>query len=229
MLEEVVVNCWEVRWIWQMRQSFVAQFVQSLKDWLYNVLSQRRIGPILLTSASFRSWRFWSISLICWACFSDVMASQDSESCSGSDRQQTANSDHDPAFGASLSLGSALSFFSVQPQQWQAGHYRLSCKIQFSSHITIQLRNGSLLLHRIGEVQFSSVAQFSVQLPATPWTAAHQASLSITNTWSLPKLMSIESVMPSNHLILCCPLLLLPSIFPNMRVFSNVKIREDET
>ena len=55
----------------------------------------------------------------------------------------------------------------------------------------------------------------------TPRTAAHQASLSITNSWSLPKLMSIESVMPSNHLILCCPLLLLPSIFPSITVFSN--------
>ena len=55
----------------------------------------------------------------------------------------------------------------------------------------------------------------------TPWTAAHQASLSITNSWSLLKLMSIESVMSSNHLILCCPLRLLPSIFPSFRVFSN--------
>ena len=60
-----------------------------------------------------------------------------------------------------------------------------------------------------------------VQLPSTPWTTAHQASLSITNSWSLRKLMSIESVMPSSHLILCHPLLLLPSIFPSMRVFSN--------
>jgi len=60
-----------------------------------------------------------------------------------------------------------------------------------------------------------------VQLFATPWTAACEASLSITNSQSLPKLMSIESVMPSNHLILCCPLLLLPSIFPKIRVFSN--------
>ena len=60
-----------------------------------------------------------------------------------------------------------------------------------------------------------------VQLFVTPWTAAHQASLSITNSWSLCKLMSIESVMPSNHLILCRPLLLLPSIFPSIRVFSN--------
>ena len=55
----------------------------------------------------------------------------------------------------------------------------------------------------------------------TSWTAAHQASLSITNSWSLLKLMSIESVMPSNHLILCRPLLLPPSIFPIIRVFSN--------
>src|SRR5574340_712478 len=68
----------------------------------------------------------------------------------------------------------------------------------------------------------SSVQSLShVQLFATPWTAARQASLSITNSWSLPKLMSIESVMPSNHLILCRPLLLLPSIFPSIRVFSN--------
>ena len=64
--------------------------------------------------------------------------------------------------------------------------------------------------------------QFScVQLFATPWTIACQASLSITNCWSLPKLLSIESVMPFNHLILCCPLFLLPSIFPSIRVFSN--------
>ena len=60
-----------------------------------------------------------------------------------------------------------------------------------------------------------------VQFFVTPWTAARQASLSITNSQSLPKLMSIESVMPSNHLILCHPLLLLPSIFPSIRVFSN--------
>ena len=60
-----------------------------------------------------------------------------------------------------------------------------------------------------------------VQLFATPWTAARQASLSLTVSWSSPKFMSIKSVMPSNHLILCCPLLLLPSIFPSIRVFSN--------
>ena len=71
-------------------------------------------------------------------------------------------------------------------------------------------------------VQFSSVQSLShVQLCATPWTAAHKASLSITNSWSLLKPMSIESVMPSNHLILCHPLLLPPSIFPSIRVFPN--------
>ena len=58
----------------------------------------------------------------------------------------------------------------------------------------------------------------------TPWTAAHQASLSITNSWSLLKLMSIKSVMPSKHLILCRPPLLLPSIFPSIRVFSNESV-----
>ena len=63
-----------------------------------------------------------------------------------------------------------------------------------------------------------------VRLFATPWTAAHQVSLSITNSRSLLKLMSIESVMPSNHLILCCPLLLLPSIFPNIRGFSSESV-----
>ena len=60
-----------------------------------------------------------------------------------------------------------------------------------------------------------------VRLFVTPWMAARQASLSFTISWSLLKLMFIESVMPSNHLILCCPLLLLPSIFPGIKVFSN--------
>ena len=69
---------------------------------------------------------------------------------------------------------------------------------------------------------FSSVQSLSrVRLFATPWTAARQASLSITNSQSLPKLLSIELVMPFNHLIICCPLLLLPSIFPSIRVSSN--------
>ena len=63
-----------------------------------------------------------------------------------------------------------------------------------------------------------------IQLFVTPWTAAHQAFLSITNSRSLLKFMSIESVMPSNHLILCCSLLLPPSIFPRIRVFSNESV-----
>ena len=75
------------------------------------------------------------------------------------------------------------------------------------------------------EAQFSSVQMLShVQLFATPWTAACQASLSITNSWTHLKFMSITSVMPSNHLILCRPLLLLLSIFPRIRVFSNESV-----
>ena len=75
--------------------------------------------------------------------------------------------------------------------------------------------------------QFSSVQLLSqVWLFATPWTAACQASLSIANSRSLLKLVPIESVMPSNHLIICCPLLLLPSIFPSIRVFSNKSLSQ---
>ena len=72
---------------------------------------------------------------------------------------------------------------------------------------------------------FNSVQLLShVQLFATPWTAAHQATLSITNSQSLLKLTSLKSVIPSNHLILCHPLLLLPSIFPSIRVFSDKSV-----
>ena len=72
---------------------------------------------------------------------------------------------------------------------------------------------------------FGSVQSFSsVRFFVTPWTAPCQAFLSVTNSWSLFKLMSIESVMPSNHLILCHPLLILPSIFPSIRVFSNESV-----
>ena len=74
------------------------------------------------------------------------------------------------------------------------------------------------LLDSLSSVQFSRSV---VSNSATPWTAAHQASLSITNSRSSRKLMSIASVMPSSHLILCCPLLLLPPIRPSIRVFSN--------
>ena len=73
--------------------------------------------------------------------------------------------------------------------------------------------------------QFSSVQSLSrVRLFVTPWIIARQASLSITNSRSSLKLTSIESVMPTSHLILCCPLLLLPSIFPSIRVFSNESV-----
>ena len=75
-------------------------------------------------------------------------------------------------------------------------------------------------LPKITIIQFSSVQSLTcVWLFATPWTAAHQASLSIINSWSLLKLMSIESVMPSNHLILCHPLLILPPTPPSIRIF----------
>ena len=91
-----------------------------------------------------------------------------------------------------------------------------------------QLRRATMTARDI-EIVGSVVSQFSSVQPLnhvkrlflTPWTAAHQASLSITNSQSLPKLMSIESVIPSNHLILRHPLLLLPSIFPSIRVFSS--------
>ena len=77
--------------------------------------------------------------------------------------------------------------------------------------------------HHFCEVQFSSVTQLC-SIFATLWTAAFQASLSITNSQSLPKLMSIEAVMPSNHLILSHPLFLPPSIFPSIRVFTNESV-----
>ena len=90
-----------------------------------------------------------------------------------------------------------------------------------------KLNNTSFMVFKVvfWSLTFSLVQSLSrVQLFATPWTAAHQASLSITNSWSLLKLMSIESVMPSNHLILYCPFLLPLSIFPSIRVFSNESV-----
>ena len=84
------------------------------------------------------------------------------------------------------------------------------------------LKSSLALAHILSSFQFSSVQSLShVQLFVTPWTAARQASLSITNSWSSPKLMCIKSVIPSSHLILCCPLLLLLPIPPSIRVFSN--------
>ena len=96
--------------------------------------------------------------------------------------------------------------------------------MQIPDHLTCLLRNPSSCQEATIRT-FSSVQSLShVRFFATPWTAARQASLSITNYRSLLKLMSIKSVMLSNHLILCCPLLLLPSIFPNIRVFSNESV-----
>ena len=91
------------------------------------------------------------------------------------------------------------------------------------SHIRL-LATLRTVAHKIYITLYSSSVQSlsCVRLFATPWTVAHESSLSITNSWSLLKLMSIELVMPSNHLILCHPLLLLPSIFPSIRVFSSV-------
>ena len=90
--------------------------------------------------------------------------------------------------------------------------------------------SGVVFIKNVNDMRFSAyqihlenIVQFSHSVASNtlPWTTACQASLSITSCWSLPKPMSIELVMPSNHLILCCPLLLLPSIFPSIRVFSN--------
>ena len=87
------------------------------------------------------------------------------------------------------------------------------------------MKNSKFKEEAFSESPFSSVQSFShVRLFVTPWTAARQASLSITTSQNLLKLMSIESVMPSNHLILCRPLLLLPSIFPSIRAFSNESV-----
>ena len=101
------------------------------------------------------------------------------------------------------------------PAAWLFNHYDTSMKNHYR-WVFIQFLNYNTLFFPLSVQSLSRVRLF-----ATPWTAACQASLSTTNSQSLPKLMSIESVMPSNHLILCRPLLLLPSIFPNTRVFSN--------
>ena len=93
------------------------------------------------------------------------------------------------------------------------------CRITYSSACTSTFCSNKYIF-----IKFSSIQSLSrVWLFVTPWIAAHQASLSITNSWSLLKLMSIEPVMPSNNLILCRPLL-LPSIFPSIRVFSNESV-----
>ena len=106
---------------------------------------------------------------------------------------------------------------------WHCLSLQLERKWTFPSPVALAefSKFAGILSAALSVVQFSSVQSLShVQLFATPWTAARQASLSITNSWTLLKSMSIESVMTSNYLIFCCPLL-LPSIFPSIRVFSN--------
>ena len=118
-----------------------------------------------------------------------------------------------------------LSSKSVTSIKWQLVWMSKRICEEFSKLFTVinlekQCKISLLLLN-----SFSSVQSLShVPLFATPWTAACQASLSITNFWSWLKLMSTDSVMPSNHLLLCHPLLFLPSIFPSIRVFSNESV-----
>ena len=117
----------------------------------------------------------------------------------------------------------------------QTSKFYLTFKYEFILffHVTVSCPSGNLFYFYLIPTtilmylahQFSSVQSLShVRLFTTPWTAARHISLSITNSWSLLKLMSIELVIPSNHLILCCPLLLLPSILPSIRVFSNESV-----
>ena len=116
-------------------------------------------------------------------------------------------------------------FNSLQPHELQSTSLpcpSLSPVVCLNSHPLSQWWYPTIL---ISSCLFSSVQLLShVWLSATSWTPALQASLSVTNSWSLLKLMSIESVMASNHPILCHPLLLLPSIFPSIRVFSNESV-----
>ena len=113
-----------------------------------------------------------------------------------------------------------LNWTELGPDVMMLVFWMLSFKPNFLLSSFIWSRGSSILLHFLP--QFSSVQSLSrVQLFATPWITVHQASLSITNSQSSPKLMCIESVMPSSHLTLCRPLFLLPPIPPSIRVFSN--------
>ena len=110
-----------------------------------------------------------------------------------------------------------LYYFWSKSHVSQISHTIISGSISFFQYVFLKDKNTFKI---ISSVQLLS----HIQLFATPWTAARQASLSITNSQSLIKLMSIKSVMPSNHLILCWPLLLLPLIFPSIRVFSSESV-----
>ena len=118
-----------------------------------------------------------------------------------------------------MNLKLLLSIYGIKTIEWNGYCYSafsFDCNIDKELCIPFNIQFWGL------SAQFSSVQLLShVWLFATPWITAHQTSLSITNSWSLPKLMCIKSVMPSSHLILCCPLLLLPPILPSIRVFSN--------
>ena len=98
--------------------------------------------------------------------------------------------------------------------------FQLWFTVKVSTNVHYAIVTQVLCIFSLSSVQ----SLIRVWLFVTPWTAACQASLSMTNSWSPPKPMSIESVMPSSHLILCRPLLLLPSIFPSIRVFSNQSV-----
>ena len=114
---------------------------------------------------------------------------------------------------------------SVKIHQEYYGKLPGYCELWASGRVWVQIHG---FVYDIQHVLFChDLSCLIVQSLVTlydPWTAAHQASLSMTNSWSLLKLMSIESVMPSNHLILCCPLLLLPAIISSIRVFSNESV-----
>ena len=120
-----------------------------------------------------------------------------------------------------LKAARVRSHLVIRTTLWSA-YKDLHC-MERNVHLGSGLSEATLLHHPFHSSQ--SVQSLNcVWLFATPWTTAHQASLSITNSRSLPKPFSIESVMPSNHLILCHPLLLLPSIFTSIRVFSNESV-----
>ena len=120
-----------------------------------------------------------------------------------------------------LMLGRCCHWCSVLPLPYAGGH-----KVKIRRESRVEVYHGDEAEPRAAcTLQFSSVQSLShVQLLATPWTAAHQTSLSITNSQSLLRLMFIELVISSSHLILCHPLLLLPSIFPSTRVFSSESV-----
>ena len=118
-----------------------------------------------------------------------------------------------PSFPYEENRSDALRDFPRDTQSWKAS---FSMAKLYSS---MNVHPGAFSCSSQGTLSVQSLSH--VRFFATPWTAARQASLSITNSWSQLKLMSIESVMPSNHLILCRPLFLLPSIFPSIRVFST--------